>query len=274
MLLASPMTDHICLFLNDLLPLSCTASGIVTEADWRMKAEQLWPGATTNLPGDPKKQVLAFCGLAPTFCVPFQRLDHSRILPPRESYVSILVVLKHGHDSLWSGISRIHLRELCASEEADIGGIVADFKLPNEAARRVEEAVIQWVEGDHPLRYGLPGCDLRCLLQVWMCGAAGQLHVIEPYLVRFGIRYEWNPECGFVGTVEFDQLALPGDTCVYYPLTIKTYRFKSRRTGHTIVIGRVFLRGEVCQGDALRAPFFAGLNNARRLVTGVTDWQG
>jgi len=82
MLLASSITEHICLFLDDLRPLSCSASGFVTETDWRMKAEQLWPGATTNLPGDPKSQVLAFRGLTPTFCAPFQRLDHSRVLPP------------------------------------------------------------------------------------------------------------------------------------------------------------------------------------------------
>ena len=272
MLLASSITEHICLFLDDLRPLSCTASGFVNEADWRMKAEQLWPGASTNLPGDPKSQVLAFRGLAPTFCAPFQRLDHSRILPPGESYVSMLVVLKRGHDFLWRGVSRVHLRELRASEEADIGGIVVDFTLPNEPARRVEEAIKQWVEGDHPPRYGLPECDLRCLLQVWMRGLASQLHVIEPCLVPWGIRYEWNAECGFVGTVDFDQLALSGDTCAYNPLTIKTYRFKSRRTGRTIVIGRIFLQGEVCQGDTLHTPFYAGLNNAKRLVTGVTDW--
>ena len=49
----------------------------------------------------------------------------SRILPPGESYVSMLVVLKRGHDSLWSGVNRIHLRELRRNEEADVGGIVA-----------------------------------------------------------------------------------------------------------------------------------------------------
>ena len=105
-----------------------------------------------------------------------------------------------------------------------------------------------------------------------MRGAAGQLHVIEPCFVPWGIRYEWSAECGFVGTVVFDQLAVSGDTSAYNPLAIKTYRLKSRRTGQTIVIGRFFVQGEVCQGDALRTPFFAGFNNARRLVTGVTDW--
>ena len=132
---------------------------------------------------------------------------------------------------------------------------------------------MQWVEGDYPLRYGLPGCDLRCLLQVWMRGVANQLHVIEPHLVRSEIRYERNAECGgFIGTVVFDQHALPGDTCFYQPLAINTYRFKSRRTGQTIVVGRILHQGEVCQGDALHTPFFARLSNAKRLVTSVNDW--
>ena len=174
MIFVPPIIDQICLFLDDLRPLSCAASSFVTEADWRMKAEQLWPGATTNLPGNPKIQVLAFCGLTPTFCAPFQRFDYSQILAPNESYVSALVVLKRGNYALWRGVNRIHFRELRTTEDAEIG-IVADFTLPNEAARSVEEAIMQWVAGDHPPQYGLPEGDVRVLLQVWMRGVAGQL---------------------------------------------------------------------------------------------------
>ncbi len=69
------ISENICSFLDDIRPLSCAAKGLVAAAHWRAKAEQLWPGATANLPGEPKCKVRALCGNAPTVSAPFQQTD-------------------------------------------------------------------------------------------------------------------------------------------------------------------------------------------------------
>ena len=263
-------SEQICLFLEDMRPLSCAASGMVTVAHWRGKAEQLWPGAAANLPGEPKSQVFALCGNAPTLLAPCQQIQPSR-LAACGADSSVLLVVKRGNDTLWRGASRINMREIGTIEQDEFAThahiLFADFTLPSEVASSLETSLMQWVAGQHVFRDDLPECDVQCLLQIWTRGLAGGLHVIQPFLLREAIRYERQAVCGFVGTLQYGQLMATGDTCGSFPLWIKTYRHEaSELATNSVTVGRVCLQG-IIEGERDAAfvtfvRFLANLQNA------------
>ena len=201
------MSDRVCAFLADLRPLSCTASGLVTSANWRAKAEQLWPGATAaSLPGSPKFQVRVLSGARPH--APHQPIDAGQLSScAHES--KVLLGLKRRRDNtwLWRAAGQIALRGSAPLGVAAASNyptsVITEFALPREVGQTLEGIIEQWVQGNHSSRPGSPECDVACLLQVWIPVLGGSPIVAQPQLPLDGVRYGLREGGDIVGNLDF-----------------------------------------------------------------------
>ena len=241
------IADSLCLLLDDIRPLSCVTSGLVATAQWRVKAEQLWPGAAGNLVGEPKSQVRLLCGYAPAISAPIQQMSRT-CSHACESECSVLLVVTTGDRNLWRGALRIDLqaRKMWQGNDDPIPTRVnfAEFTLPRAVAGTLEAAIMQGDESNSTLRPGIPDCGVTCQLQLWRRGLEKKLHVIQPLLLPDALRYDRYVAGGRVGTLEFRPLTASGGISSSVDLLMKTYRVEaSSSAAHDAVTAKIWLSG-------------------------------
>ena len=189
------VSSHVCIYVEDLRPLSCAARGCVTSEDWRKQAERLLPIGAASLPGSPKFQVRALLGQAGR-----QRIDLGDISVPLEGCVALLVLRRDGATLCRFAKAIALLGDHILSWRDNIA--LAEFVLPRCAAQALERAIVRWIRHSEGPQDPTT-CGIGCALEIWVPSQRGEPRVAQLRLDLDGIRCERNETFGLVGHLEF-----------------------------------------------------------------------
>ena len=100
------VATQVCIYLEDLRPLSCAACGRVALDDGRRQAERHLPGTTKYLPGNPKSQVQTLLGKRA-----LRRIDPMDTGASPQGCIALLELRQSG-GLLWRSVSQVSLRDV------------------------------------------------------------------------------------------------------------------------------------------------------------------
>jgi len=189
------VSSQVCIYVEDLRPLSCAARGCVTSEDWGKQAERLLPVGVASLPGNPKFQVRALLGQAGR-----QRIDPRGISVPLEGCVALLGLRRDGATLCRLAKTVALLDDHILSRRDNI--VLAEFVLSRCAAQALERAIVRWIRHCD----GPPDpttCGIGCALEIWVPSQSGEPRVAQLRLDLAGIRCERNETYGLIGHLEF-----------------------------------------------------------------------